>query len=136
MEDTGFDTPTDADTIIARVLVVEDDTRLATLLQRQLEAAGFEVQTAERGATALAVVESHLPDLVVLDLRLPDMSGYELCWTLRQMYDRARLPIVIVTGVEQDTEALRHEAEGADAYLRKPYYTEDLIQTIRSLLHR
>ena len=117
-----------------RILVIEDEERIANLLQRQLELAGFEVRTADRGSTALNAVEAQRPDLIILDLRLPDMSGYELCWTLRRLYDHAQLPIVILTGVEQCMADLRREALGADAYLRKPYDVGELLQTIRHLL--
>lgn len=117
------------------ILVIEDEDGIARLVQRQLEAIGFEVQTAGRGATALVYAESHQPDLVILDLRLPDISGYELCWTLRRLFDRAQLPIVILTGVEQCLEDLEREAAGADAYLRKPCHPDDLIRTVNRLLH-
>ncbi len=117
-----------------RILVVEDDNRIASLLQRQLKAAGFEVQTTGRGSEALTTVETRRPDLIILDLRLPDISGYELCWTLRRLYDYATLPIVILTGVEQCTDDLRREAVGANAYLRKPYDPAGLVQTLRRLL--
>lgn len=116
------------------ILVVEDEDRIASLLQRQFETAGFEVLTASNGSAALNYIETRVPDLVVLDLRLPDISGYELCWKLRRLYDRARLPIVIVTGVEQCMEDLRREAAGANAYLRKPYDPEELLRLVRFLV--
>jgi DNA-binding response OmpR family regulator len=117
-----------------RVLVVEDEERIADLLRRQLEAGGFEVTVAARAATALSALEYGLPDLVLLDLILPDVNGYQLCAILRRLYSHATLPIVILTGVEQCTEGLQHEAAGADAYLRKPYDAAELIQTIRTLV--
>ena len=117
-----------------RILVVEDEERIASLLQRQLGAAGFEVQTTGRGSEALTAVETRRPDLIILDLGLPDISGYELCWILRRLYDHATLPIVILTGLEQCTDDLQREAVGADAYLRKPYDVAGLVQTLRRLL--
>ncbi len=117
-----------------RILVVDDEERLTNLLQRQLATAGFEVQVANCGAAALNVVEGQPPDLVILDLRLPDISGYELCWTLRQVCEHPHMPIVILTGVEQCTEELHRQAYGADAYLRKPYDAAELVGVVRSLL--
>ena len=116
------------------VLVVDDDERLADLLRRQLEASGFEVTVATRAAVALYSIEQSLPDLILLDLVLPDMSGYQLCWTLRQLYPRPMLPIVILTGVEQSTEDLEREAAGADGYLRKPYDAAELIHMLHEVL--
>ena len=117
------------------ILVIDDEPRIASLLQRQLGAAGFEVQTVDRGTTALTQIQAQPPDLVVVDLRLPDISGYELCWILRRLYDRTRLRILVLTGVEQSTQQLRREAAEADAYLHKPYDVDELLRTIRGLLH-
>ena len=117
-----------------KILVVEDDDRLANLLKRQLRAVGYEAETAARGATALSAVETQRPDLVILDLRLPDLSGYELCWMLRQLYDQAQLPIIVLTGVQKGLEELRREAVGANAYLYKPYDARELMKTIHRLL--
>ena len=123
------------DTEPRRILVIDDEYGIAQLLQRQLEAVGFEVQTAGCASTALVYLETHQPDLVILDLRLPDISGYELCGTLRRIFDHAQLPIVILTGVEQCLEDLEREAAGADAYLRKPCHPDDLAHTVNQLLH-
>ena len=117
-----------------RVLVVEDDEPIADLLKRQLEADGFKVTVAFCAATALSAVGRELPDLVLLDLILPDVNGYKLCWTLRHLYPLTPLPIVILTGVEQSTEDLQREAAGADAYLRKPYDAAELIRILRALM--
>ena len=117
-----------------RILVVEDEERVANLIQRQLETDGFEVQIAVRGSTALNLVATHPPDLVILDLRLPDVSGYELCAMLRRLYSAQQLPIVILTGVEQTAMELREQAVGANAYLRKPYDAIELLETVNRLL--
>ena len=123
------------DTDVQHILVIDDEPRIASLLQRQLGAAGFAVQTVDRGTTALTQIQLQLPDLVIVDLRLPDLSGYELCWILRRLYDRPRLPILVLTGVEQSTEQLHREAAEADAYLHKPYDAVELLRTVRGLLH-
>ena len=117
------------------LLVIDDEFGIAQLLRRQLEARGFGVDTADCASTALTYLETHQPDLVILDLRLPDISGYELCWTLRRIFNHAQLPIVILTGVEQCLEDLEREAAGADAFLRKPCHPDDLAHTVNQLLH-
>jgi two-component system phosphate regulon response regulator PhoB len=119
-----------------RILVVEDDARLADLLKRQLEAGGFEVQTASRGSTALESMDTQQPALVVLDLRLPDISGYELCVMLRQHYSHVELPIIVLTGVQRGLEELQREAAGADAYLYKPCDALEFIETVHRLLRQ
>ncbi len=118
-----------------RILVIEDEPQTASFLQRQFEEIGFEVQMASNGAAALNMVEAQAPNLVILDLLLPDISGYRLCEILRRLYDHLRLPIVILTGVEQCTEELRHQVSGADAYFRKPCDPETLLRVVCAFLN-
>jgi DNA-binding response OmpR family regulator len=117
-----------------RILVVDDEEKIVSLLKRQMENAGFEVQTATRGADALDAVHQQKPDIMVLDLRMPDMSGNQVCWIIRQVYDAKRLPIVILTAAELGAEELRQQAHGANAYLNKPCEFSEVLQTVRSLL--
>ena len=119
-----------------RILVVEDEDKLARLMKQLLEAFGFEVQTAGSGAEALTYAAQERPALVTLDLRLPDQDGYAVCRQLRRLYHASIMPVVMVTAMDQPVDQLRGIASGADAYLTKPYYSSELIQTIVTLLEQ
>ena len=117
-----------------RLLLVEDDQGAADLVRVRMESAGFTVQTAASGAIALTEAGEHRPDLVILDVRLPDMSGYEVCHQLRRFYGVWELPILILTGMDKPVDQLRGFAHGADAYLMKPYDSDELVRTVNLLL--
>lgn len=117
-----------------RILVVEDDQDVAMLLRMRLEAAGFDVQTVASGAAALTDAAEHPPRLVILDLRLPDISGYDVCRNLRRLCGPWAVPVLMLTGMDQPVDQLRGFAYGADAYLTKPYDAHELLQTIALLL--
>ena len=120
----------------AQILVVEDEERLADLIRRHLAMAGFEVHAELRGTSALRYAAEHRPDLVLLDLRLPDIGGYELCRTLRKFCDRSVVPIVMVTAMNQPVDRLRGFAQGADAYVTKPFQLTELLETVSLLLEQ
>ena len=118
----------------AKILVVEDDEKIADLLTRQLEAHQFQVHAETRGKSALRYAAAHRPRLVILDLRLPDLNGYEVCRGLRQLYDRSLVPVLMLTAMDRPVDQLRGYAYGADAYLTKPYDAAELIQVVSRLL--
>lgn len=117
-----------------RILVVEDDAVLSELLKRRLAQAQFVVETAASGAEALRYAEAHQPDLIILDLKLPDLHGYEVCRQLRHIYRHAFVPIVMLTGMRESINRIGGFAHGADAYLTKPYDPAELLQIIGQLL--
>ena len=117
-----------------RVLIVEDEVALSRLVAWQLQSAGFEPRAVATGHEALAVAGEHWPDLVVLDLRLPDMSGYDICRQLRSMASPWELPVLMLTALDQPIDQLRGYAFGADAYMTKPFDPKELIKTVRLLL--
>lgn len=117
-----------------RILIVEDDLSLARIMSRLLESVGYDVSHAPTGTAALAYADEHAIDLVILDLRLPDMDGYEVCAKLRHEFTAWSLPIVMLTGMDKPVDQLRGFARGADAYLTKPYDPPELIKTIGLLL--
>ena len=117
-----------------RVLIVEDEAALARLVEWQLQSAGFESRSVATGHEALAVATEHWPDLVVLDLRLPDMSGYDICRQLRSMASPWELPVLMLTALDQPIDQLRGYAFGADAYMTKPFDPPELIRTVALLL--
>ena len=117
-----------------KILVVEDDKTITRALKVRLEALGFEVHAEERGIAGVNYAAANPLDLVVLDLRLPDINGYEVCKRLRHRYNSWALPILMLTGMNEPIDQLRGFAHGADAYLTKPYDPGELLNTIRLLL--
>ena len=119
-----------------RILVVEDEEPIARLLQRYLESVGFDVHREGSGAAALGYAAEHRPDLVILDLRLPDVHGYDVCKGLRRLYHAWVVPIMMLTGMDTPLDKLRGFSYGADAYLTKPFEPPALLPTIELLLGR
>jgi len=118
----------------ARLLVVEDEPNIRELLATSLRFAGFEVETAGDGTTALALAEESEPDLVVLDVMLPDVDGFEVT---RRLRDRGRQqPIVFVTARDATGDKIQGLTVGGDDYVTKPFSLEEVIARIRAVLRR
>ena len=117
-----------------RILLVEDDEHLGDSLKRLLELDGFEVQIEVSGRMALTQAAKHRPDLVILDLKLPDMHGYQVCRELRKLYHSWVVPILMFTGMDAPIDQLRGFAHGADAYLTKPCQASEVLRTVHMLL--
>ena len=123
----------DADELTGRVLVVEDDEDIADVLRRSLRQEGHEVRSATGGADALRQAVEFVPDIVVLDLGLPDMDGVEVCRRLRSDGD---VPILILTARTDTEDRVEGLDAGADDYLAKPFEREELLARMRALLRR
>ena len=118
----------------AHILVVEDDAALAVLLRDNLVYAGYTVDTAIRADDALAKASERRPDLVLLDLMLPDGDGFEVC---RQLTDRSpRTSIIILSARQEQRDKVRALGLGADDYVTKPWGTDELLARIRAVLRR
>jgi two-component system phosphate regulon response regulator PhoB len=120
----------------ARILIVEDEEPLALLLRYNLEADGYEVETAARGDEADTRLKESVPDLIVLDWMLPGLSGIELCRRLRSRSDTKALPIIMLTARGEESERVRGLATGADDYIVKPFSVPELSARVRALLRR
>ena len=118
------------------ILTVEDDTAQTELLRRVLESGGFRVHAELSGTGALQYVAEHPVSLVILDLRLPDIDGHEVCAALRKQYNSWTMPVVMLTGLDQPVEQIRGYRTGADVYLTKPYQAAELLQIVGLLLNR
>jgi DNA-binding response OmpR family regulator len=117
-----------------RVLVVDDDPTVADVVRTYLERAGLEVELAADGVSALAAAARTRPDLVVLDLMLPGLSGLEVCSRLRGT--RPDLPIVMLTALGEESDRVVGLEQGADDYLVKPFSPRELVLRVQSVLRR
>lgn len=113
------------------MLVVEDDLDLLLLMEMVLSEAGHRVRTAAEGRTALARVEEEMPDVILLDMRMPVMSGWEFAREFRTRHGRA-CPLVVVTAAEN--ARLRATEVGADGWLAKPFDLDDLLALVSRLV--
>jgi two-component system KDP operon response regulator KdpE len=116
-----------------RILVVDDEPQVLRGLTAALEAAGYEVAGAATGTEALRAAALQPPDGVVLDLRLPDMSGVEVCGRLREW---SQAPVLVVSAVDTETEKIGALDAGADDYVTKPYAVGELLARLRAVLRR
>ena len=116
-----------------RVLVVDDDPTVSDVVRRYLERAGFVVDKAGDGPTALALAAERAPDLVVLDLMLPGMSGMDVCRRLRRTSD---VPIVMLTALGEEADRVVGFETGADDYVTKPFSPRELALRVQSVLRR
>jgi len=124
----------DGTAFAARVLVVDDAPEIRELLQIHLQEAGYQVLTASNGQEALAAVAAEAPDLILLDVMMPVLDGYETCRRLKANEDTALIPIVILTAHQDFAHRLRGIELGADGFLSKPFNQLELMTRIRSLL--
>jgi len=117
-----------------RILIVEDERAVARGLEYGLESEGYRVFWAETGRQALNLARSHDPHLVLLDIRLPDISGFDVCRQLRS--EGRRMPILMLTARDEEVDKVLGLELGADDYVVKPYSLRDLLSRIRALLRR
>ncbi|MEM1415267.1 MAG: response regulator transcription factor [Myxococcota bacterium] len=120
----------------SRILVVEDESDLAELVAFNLKQAGHVVATAGTGATALAEIRRQRPDLVVLDVMLPDITGLEVCRRLRREESTSRLPVLMLTAKGEEVDRVVGFEVGADDYVVKPFSPRELLLRIEAILRR
>lgn len=121
-------------TAAKRVLIAEDEPPIVVSLEFLLKQAGYDVHVATDGEQTLSALRSIRPDLVLLDLMLPLVDGFEICARLRADPDLAGIRIVVLTAKGRTTEIEKGLALGADAYVTKPFGTRELMATIRRLI--
>ncbi len=121
-----------------RVLVVDDDRNLRKIISTNLELAGFSVQTAADGREALALIDEYEPDVVLLDLMMPHMDGYEVAQHIRGHANPlvANVPIIILTAKSETEDKLRGFEAGADDYITKPFGPQELLARVRAKIRR
>jgi DNA-binding response OmpR family regulator len=117
-----------------RVLVVDDEPNIVLSLEFLMRRAGFEVQVARSGGEALKALEGEPPDLMLLDVMMPEFDGYEVCERIRANPEWRRTKIIMLTARGREAERERGLALGADAYVTKPFSTRELVDQVKRML--
>jgi len=117
----------------ARIMVVDDEQTILSLLKRILEPEGYEAVVAADGRSALALLEERKPDLVLLDIMMPGLDGFQ---TLERIRQRSNIPVIMLTAKCEVTTVRDTLGLGADDYVRKPFHTRELLARIRAKLRR
>ncbi len=117
-----------------KILVADDEPNIVVALEFLLRQEGHEVLVARDGDQALQLVEAHVPDLVLLDVMMPQKSGYEVCRRMRERAEWKHIRVVMVSAKGRDAEVSKGLATGADLYVTKPFSTRELMAKIRGLL--
>jgi len=116
-----------------KILVIEDDKTLSRILEKALSQAGYSVETAQEGETGIIIAENHNPALVMIDWRLPGMSGLEV---VQQLRVRCTMPILMLTANDALDDRVQGLDAGADDYMTKPFELDELLARVRALLRR
>ena len=117
-----------------KILIIEDDPGIQISLKDEFESEGFRVDGADNGLTGLEMVEQNSLDLIILDLMLPFMNGYQICKKLRQ--DGNKVPIIMLTVKDQEVDKVLGLEYGADDYVTKPFSLRELLARVNALLRR
>ncbi|HLL73186.1 MAG TPA: response regulator transcription factor [Pyrinomonadaceae bacterium] len=119
-----------------RILVVDDEAKLLRAVAVDLRAEGYDVATARSGAEALAHVAQSMPDLIVSDIRMPGMDGYQLARRLRENARTAIIPVIFLTAKDTSADRIEGFRSGVDAYITKPFEPDELLVVIAGILRR
>ena len=120
----------------ANILIVEDEADILQLLKYTAETAGFEVATAQDGYEALSFARKQLPGLILLDLMIPGLDGFEVCKELKRSNETKHIPIIILTAKGEEIDRIVGLELGADDYVVKPFSPRELILRMRAVLRR
>jgi len=117
-----------------RILAVDDEPNIVRLIQVNLERHGYQVETANNGAQALAKIRNSRPDLLVSDVMMPEMDGFELLANIRRDPGLMDLPVIMLTAKAQDKDVMEGYKTGADMYLTKPFNPQELLAFVKRIL--
>jgi DNA-binding response OmpR family regulator len=117
-----------------KVLIADDEPNIVASLEFLMRQKGYEVRVAGTGAEALAAVGEFGPDLVLLDVMMPQMSGYDVCQKIRATEEGQRVRIIMLSAKGRETEVSKGLAVGADAYVTKPFSTKELVDRVQEML--
>lgn len=118
----------------AKILAVDDEKHIVRLVQINLQKEGYEVITANNGREALDLIASQKPDLVIMDVMMPQMDGFEALKTLKSQPETANLPVIMLTAKAQDADVFEGWKSGADLYLTKPFNPSELMSFVKRIL--
>ena len=117
-----------------KIFIADDESGFVSTLKSRLEFEGFEVTTAPDGKSTLERIPEEEPDLILLDIMMPEMNGYQVCRELKEDPDLSSIPILMLTAKSQESDKFWGMEAGADAYVTKPFDMDELIKEVRALL--
>ena len=117
-----------------RILIVDDEPNIVVPLQFLMEQKGYQVRIAENGEEAIETIFRFQPDLILLDIMLPGINGFEVCQTIRENRNLGNIKIVLVTALGREVDMAKGMALGADAYITKPFSNSEIVERVRELL--
>jgi DNA-binding response OmpR family regulator len=117
-----------------KILIVDDEPNIVVPLEFLMKQSGYEVLIARNGKEVLESVVKNRPDLILLDIMLPDINGFEICHTLRTAYDMQDVKIILLTAKSRESDINKGMAMGADAYIIKPFSTKELVKKINEMI--
>lgn len=120
--------------MIKKVLVVDDEVPLVMLLKDSLELSGYEVDTAYNGEEAVAKIKQNKPDLILLDIRMPKMDGWEVCKWVKNNPETKHIPVVMLSAYDQRSDIEKGASLGAERYLIKPYDPTNLLKVLDEVM--
>jgi phosphate regulon transcriptional regulator PhoB len=121
---------------MTKIIVIDDEKDIVELISYNLEKEGFSVLKAYDGEAALKIIKAQKPDLIILDLMLPKMSGLDICKAIRNNPDISSLPIIMLTAKADETDKIIGLEIGADDYITKPFSVKELVARVRAILRR
>ncbi len=121
---------------MTKILIIDDDYMATTLIEKVLSGQGFETLAINDSTQAIHSALTYVPDLIVLDLMMPDPDGFKVCRMLREYPRFTFTPVIIVTALDDNDSKVVAFGAGADDYLTKPFRVEDLIERVKELLDR
>lgn len=125
---------TEGQEMARRILIADDEPNIVISLEYLMKREGFEVSIAEDGDQAVAMIRADPPDLVILDVMMPRLNGFEVCQEIRSDPKLQSVRILMLTAKGRETEVTKGLALGADAYVTKPFSTKELVERVRAML--
>jgi len=117
-----------------KILIVDDETNIVVPLQFLMEQNGYQVMVAASGDEAIETIAKFIPDLILLDIMLPGIDGYEICQKVRENPEWQNIKVVFLSAMGRDMDIAKGMALAADAYIKKPFSISDIVEKVRDLL--
>jgi len=119
-----------------RILIIDDDPNLCALLEQVFSAPGYQVMVANDGNKGLQVAKDYKPDVVIVDLNMPEINGHQVCVGLRAEPATSNIPIMMLTAVRELPAAMKGMASGANDFMTKPFQNDEVLARVEALLKR